>query len=63
MSTGKRIQAKREGRKLTRHELAQLFGTTRMTIYRVEKDLVSWPTNKLGRLAKILKTTVAELVA
>jgi len=62
-STGKRIQAAREMRGLSRQELAKLLGTTRMTVYRVEVGIVGLNTKKLPKWAQALKTSVAELVA
>jgi transcriptional regulator with XRE-family HTH domain len=62
-STGNRIEARRRGLGLSRHELGQKLGTTRMTVWRIEKGKVQLPADGLKAWAKALRTTVAELVA
>ncbi len=62
MSTGKRIRAIREQRKLTRQGLATRLGTTRMTVWRVEADRTPLRTDALDRWAEALETTVADLL-
>ena len=62
-STGNRIEARREGLGLSRHELAQKLGTTRMTVWRIENGKTQLPADELKAWAKALRTTVAKLVS
>jgi transcriptional regulator with XRE-family HTH domain len=62
-STGNRIQERREALGLSREDLAQKLGTTRMTVWRVENGVVQVGADALRSWAKALKTNVAELVA
>jgi transcriptional regulator with XRE-family HTH domain len=60
---GVRIQARRERLGWTRQELAEKLGTTRMTVWRLEKGKTQIRANQLPRLAEVLRTTPARLVA
>ena len=62
-STGNRIQARRKALGLTRSELAERLGTTRLKVWRVETGKVQVPADDLPVWAKVLKTKPAELVA
>lgn len=62
MSTGNRIQARREALNLSRAELAARLGTTRMTVYRVETGKQFLRTDDLPKWAASLETTATTLV-
>ena len=62
MDIGKRIKARRKELGMTVDEIAEKLGKNRATIYRYESgDINEMSYGVLGPLAKILKTTPAEL--
>ena len=63
MNTGDRIKKRRIELGLTADELAEKIGKSRATIYRYENgDIENMPTSILEPLAKVLKTTPADLM-
>ncbi|MFA9376203.1 MAG: helix-turn-helix domain-containing protein [Lachnotalea sp.] len=63
MTTGERIKRRRNELDLSVETIADLLGKNRATIYRYESDEIeNLPTTVLEPLAKILKTTPAELM-
>lgn len=63
MSTGNRIQAKREALGLSRSNLAKKLGVTRMTVWRVENGKTHLRADQLKPWAKALRSKPSELVA
>lgn len=62
-STGNRIEARRRALGLSRAELAERLGTTRMTVWRVENGRQQVRADDLKPWARALKLKVTELVA
>jgi transcriptional regulator with XRE-family HTH domain len=62
MSTGNRVQARRESLNMSRAQLAAKLGTTRMTVWRVETGKQHLRTDDLPAWASALQTTGADLV-
>lgn len=62
-STGKRIKAARDAKKMSRSTLAEKLGITRMTVWRVEAGETQIPADDLRVWAKALRVPVTELVA
>lgn len=63
MTTGQRIKNRRIELDLSVDDIANALGKNRATIYRYESDEIeNLPTTVLEPLAKILKTTPAELM-
>jgi transcriptional regulator with XRE-family HTH domain len=63
VSTGNRIQARREALGWSREDLAQKLETTRMGVWRIENGKVAVTVDVLRKIAKLLRVTPAELVA
>ena len=58
MTKGQRIKHLREQRNLTQTELAKLLHTTKQTISKYEKDIVTnIPSDRIEALAKFLNST------
>ena len=58
MAKGARIKALREEKGLTQEELAKYLNTTKQTISKYEKGIVSnIPSDKLEEMAKVLNST------
>lgn len=58
MTKAERIKKLREGKGLTQEELAHRLKTTKQTIHKYEKGIVTnIPSDKIEALAKILETT------
>lgn len=58
MSKGKRIKGLRESKNLTQEELAKFLKTTKQTISKYEKGIVTnIPSNRIEEMAKVLDTT------
>ncbi|TKL05331.1 helix-turn-helix domain-containing protein [Enterococcus sp. ARL09-542] len=63
MDIGERIKLRRKELKLSADVVAEKLGVSRSTIFRYEKgDIEKLPTNILGDIAEILKTTPAFLM-
>ncbi|MDV7740846.1 helix-turn-helix domain-containing protein [Enterococcus gallinarum] len=63
MDIGERIKLRRKELKLSADAVAEKLGVSRSTIFRYEKgDIEKLPTNILGDIAEILKTTPAFLM-
>jgi transcriptional regulator with XRE-family HTH domain len=62
VSTGFRIQERRESLHMSRADLAKQLKTTRLQVWRMERGKTRVPVDKLPRIAAILKTTVGKLV-
>ncbi|HET9748353.1 MAG TPA: helix-turn-helix transcriptional regulator [Casimicrobiaceae bacterium] len=63
MSTGNLIQSRREALDMSREELAQKLGTTRMQVWRVEAGKRVLRVDELKTWAKALKAKPSELIA
>ena len=63
VSTGNRIKARREQLGLSRSELAERLGVTRLKVWRVETGAIQVPADHLANWADALETKPAELVA
>lgn len=63
MSTGNRIQARREALGLSRQALAEKLGVTRMTVWRLENGKTQVTVPELKQIAKALRVKPAELLA
>jgi transcriptional regulator with XRE-family HTH domain len=61
-STGILIRERREALGLTRTELAEKLGTTRLVVWRVETEALRVQTDDLREWATALKTKVEALV-
>ncbi len=59
---GRRLKTLREARDMSRAELAERAGITREYVRRLEAGLQDPTLGTLQKIAKALKTTVAELV-
>lgn len=58
MTKGERIKELRERKKLTQEELARLLDTTKQTISKYEKGIVTnIPSDRIESMAKILDST------
>ena len=58
MTKGARIKELREAKGLTQEELAKLLNTTKQTISKYEKEIVTnIPSDRIENMAKILDTT------
>jgi len=58
MTKGQRIKLLRERKKMTQTELADLLNTTKQTISKYEKDIVTnIPSDRIEALATILNST------
>lgn len=58
MTKGQRIKYLREKKKLTQEELAKLLGTTKQTISKYEKDIVTnIPSDRIEELSVVLNST------
>ena len=58
MAKGDRIRELRRAKKITQEELARLLSTTKQTISKYEKGIVTnIPSDKVEAMAKILETT------
>ncbi|HWU90532.1 MAG TPA: helix-turn-helix transcriptional regulator [Kofleriaceae bacterium] len=57
------IQSAREGKDLTREQLAQRLNTTRVRVWRVETGKIGLDVSELPRWAEALGVTAAELLA
>lgn len=63
MSIGKRIKDRRKQLGLTQDELADRVKTTKQTIYKYEKGIVTnLPSDRIEQLANALETTPAYLM-
>lgn len=62
-STGNRIQLRREWLGLSREDLAQRLGTTRLRVWRIETGKTKLDSDELPKFAEALQTTVSELVS
>lgn len=63
MDIGERIKLRRKELKLSADVVAEKLGVSRSTIFRYEKgDIEKLPTNILGDIAEVLKTTPAFLM-
>ena len=56
--TAERIQQLRQQKKLTQSELAELVGTTRVTVCRIERDINKPSIGMLSLIADALDTTM-----
>ena len=58
MTKGERIKQLREKRNLTQEEMAKLLNTTKQTIYKYEKSIITnIPSDRIEAIAKILNST------
>ena len=58
MTKGQRIKELRERRKMTQEELAKKLNTTKQTISKYEKDIVTnIPSDRIEALSKVLNST------
>lgn len=58
MTKGERIKRLREDMKLTQEEMAKMLNTTKQTISKYEKGIVTnIPSNRIEAMAKILNTS------
>ena len=58
MTKGERIKELREKKKLTQEELARLLNTTKQTVSKYEKGIVTnIPSDRIESMAKILNST------
>lgn len=58
MTKGERIKTLREQADMSQEELAKRMNTTKQTIYKYEKDIVTnIPSDRIEELAKILNST------
>ena len=58
MTKGDRIRRLRESKKLTQEEMAKLLNTTKQTISKYEKGIVTnIPSDKIEAMAKVLNST------
>lgn len=58
MTKGARIKQLREAKGLTQEELAKLLNTTKQTVSKYEKEIVTnIPSDRIENMAKILDTT------
>lgn len=58
MTKGNRIRRLREAKKLTQEEMAKLLNTTKQTISKYEKGIVTnIPSDKIEAMAKVLNST------
>lgn len=58
MTKGQRIKELRERRKMTQEELAKKLNTTKQTISKYEKDIVTnIPSDRIEELSKVLNST------
>lgn len=58
MTKGERIKRLREGMKLTQEEMAKMLNTTKQTVSKYEKGIVTnIPSNRIEAMAKILNTS------
>lgn len=63
MSIGTRIKARRKSLGLSVDDVATALGKNRTTVYRYEsQDIETFPANALEALAKVLRTTPADLM-
>ena len=63
MQVGERMKLRRKELKISADTLAEVLGVSRSTIFRYEKgDIEKLPTDSLGIIAKVLKTTPEELM-
>lgn len=60
---GRRIRARRTELEMTVDEMAEKLGKNRATVYRYESgDIKDFPTSVLADIAKVLRTTPADLM-
>lgn len=57
----RRIQEIREAKKLSRQQLAEKLGTTRLQVYRIEKGITDLRADDAVRFASALDVSVASL--
>ena len=58
MTKGERIKRLREDMKLTQEEMAKMLNTTKQTVSKYEKGIVTnIPSNRIEAMAKILNTS------
>lgn len=58
MSKGSRIRELRKKARITQDELASRLGTTKQTIFKYEKDIITnIPSDRIEAMAKILDST------
>ena len=62
MNIGDRIKQKRLANNLTLEEIGKTLGLNKSTISKYESGLISIPSDKIEKLAKILNTTPAYLM-
>ena len=63
MTIGERIKAARERKNISQIELAKLIGSSKQSVYKYEKNIITnIPSNKIEAIAKALNTTPAELM-
>ena len=63
MNKGERIRKLREAKGITQEELAKLLNTTKQTVSKYEKDIVTnIPSDRLEELSHILDTTPSYLM-
>lgn len=62
-STGNRIQLRREELGWSREYLAERLEMTRMSVWRIEAGKTQVKADSLRKFARILRTSVADLLA
>lgn len=63
MSTGNRIQARREALGLSREDLAKRLGIAWQKLWRIETGRTGVKAHELPAIAKVLRTKIEKLVA
>jgi transcriptional regulator with XRE-family HTH domain len=63
MSTGNRIQARREALGLSREDLAKRLGISALKLWRIETGRTAVKAHDLAAFAKGLRTKIEKLVA
>ena len=59
---GAAIEARRKALGLSRQELADKLGTTRMSVWRIEKGVTRVPADELITWSQVLKTKASRLL-